>query len=1005
MLREYLELVRRSPYFDEQWYLAHYPDVGPEQDALKHYLQYGVHWGRDPGPGFSAAWYCQTYPDVAKSGMHPFLHFLLHGQHEGRLPQENRAMLLDDQLWAGLEERVIPQLECYLSSEREQEQAFACWSLGRWFAFQNDWQRVADLMLQFNQLKLRLPLHLGPCLLGIDALIRLGALTEAQQWLENLIKEYPDSFDLALLAANLVLLRHKENVACARLERINILNQHFKANGFAPLTLKESSQDLSLDNLAAPVKPFSCLQDLPLVSVIMPVFNAETTLVTALEGLLSQSYQNLEIIVIDDCSKDKSYTVAKELALKDQRLRVFRQAYNGGAYVARNTGLALARGEFLTTHDADDWSHPQKIERQALHLLDNKACMATTSHWVRCTQELVFGRWRVEEGWIYRNVSSLMFRRRVFETLGFWDRVSVNADTEYYYRIARAFGQSALAEVSSGVPLSLGRFDAGSLSQTSLTHLRTQFFGVRKDYHDSALKWHESITDIKELHLSDEPEKRPFSAPEAIDRPVTYRLMDMAKDIELLHKSGLFDEAWYRRRYPNLDFSQLEPIEHFLLEGGFQDLDPSARFSSSGYSYAYRDIRDTKINPALHYLKWGQDLGRVDQPKLRGCQAFLPEAKRIVFVAHSVGEQIFGSERSLIDLVKAASELGYQVYVIFPNASNPDYLDEVMFHCYEASVIPYAWWRLGREAEPEVTAQIVALLSSWHIDWMHVNTSVLLEPHLAAREANIPVVVHIRELPEHDKELCDTLEAEPEDIRKKILSDSDKLIANSQLVAKFFAVSEKTQVLANTVDLSSLNLPNRVNPKYIKVALISSNLPKKGLEDFVDLAQLLEKSHPTLRFILIGPNTPYRQALVRQQENAELSQNIILTDYVLSTQEAIGQANIVLNLSHFQESFGRTVLEAMAARRPVICYAWGALPELVIHGETGFLAPFRDLEACSGYLQQFAERPELINIMGEKARQRVAGHFSFSHFKQGLAECYQHFFSPYSSSNKKEIVS
>jgi hypothetical protein len=235
---------------------------------------------------------------------------------------------------------------------------------------------------------------------------------------------------------------------------------------------------------------------LPLVTVVVPAYNAGTRLLTALRSLEAQTWPNLEVIVVNDASNDRndesgfsdysSHTAAiaetfcreaTQRLLPGQRRywRVVHHAQNQGAYAARNTGVQQARGAFITVHDADDWSHPQKIELQAQRLRSNRRLKGTLSQWARLSQEGQFSRWRIEEGWVYRNVSSLMIRASVLKTLGYWDDVRVNADTEYYDRVRAAFGPDSLVEVMPGVPLAFGRHDPASLSQSSATHLRTQF--------------------------------------------------------------------------------------------------------------------------------------------------------------------------------------------------------------------------------------------------------------------------------------------------------------------------------------------------------------------------------------------------------------------------------------------------------------------------------------------------------------------------------------------------
>jgi hypothetical protein len=86
-----LALLRSSDLFDEEWYLAHYPDVIEAKiDPVRHYLLYGGFERRDPGPHFSSGWYLDKYEDVKRSGINPLIHFLRFGLPEGRMTHESQ---------------------------------------------------------------------------------------------------------------------------------------------------------------------------------------------------------------------------------------------------------------------------------------------------------------------------------------------------------------------------------------------------------------------------------------------------------------------------------------------------------------------------------------------------------------------------------------------------------------------------------------------------------------------------------------------------------------------------------------------------------------------------------------------------------------------------------------------------------------------------------------------------------------------------------------------------
>lgn len=101
---------------------------------------------------------------------------------------------------------------------------------------------------------------------------------------------------------------------------------------------------------------------MPLVSVLMAVYNAEPWLEAALQSLLQQSLADIEILAVDDASTDRSLAVLQEVAARDSRLRVYRQKENLGQAVARNRALGEARGEFVCMVDADDWLSPDALE-------------------------------------------------------------------------------------------------------------------------------------------------------------------------------------------------------------------------------------------------------------------------------------------------------------------------------------------------------------------------------------------------------------------------------------------------------------------------------------------------------------------------------------------------------------------------------------------------------------------------------------------------------------------
>jgi glycosyltransferase involved in cell wall biosynthesis len=109
----------------------------------------------------------------------------------------------------------------------------------------------------------------------------------------------------------------------------------------------------------------------PLVSVILPVYNAERFTRPAIESILNQTYQNLELIIVNDCSIDSSLEILNEYAQRDKRVNVESNALNLKLSKTLNRAIALSKGKYLARMDADDISLPTRIEKQVKALEEN----------------------------------------------------------------------------------------------------------------------------------------------------------------------------------------------------------------------------------------------------------------------------------------------------------------------------------------------------------------------------------------------------------------------------------------------------------------------------------------------------------------------------------------------------------------------------------------------------------------------------------------------------------
>lgn len=118
-----------------------------------------------------------------------------------------------------------------------------------------------------------------------------------------------------------------------------------------------------------------------LISVVVPVYNTEAFLPKCVESILHQTYQNLEIILVDDGSTDKSLAVCEEFRLRDKRVKVLHKE-RGGQTSARKHGLMAARGEMIAFVDSDDWIEPDMYEK-LISCYEETGCDMVSSGFIR----------------------------------------------------------------------------------------------------------------------------------------------------------------------------------------------------------------------------------------------------------------------------------------------------------------------------------------------------------------------------------------------------------------------------------------------------------------------------------------------------------------------------------------------------------------------------------------------------------------------------------------------
>lgn len=286
------------------------------------------------------------------------------------------------------------------------------------------------------------------------------------------------------------------------------LNELFQKEGLAKVYLEDSDTLAPIDRLRSKA---SKIVEGPMVSVLVPSFQGGELLETALRSLLEQTWDNLEILVVDDCSGPdfEQYLVRAENM--SPKIKVLRQTENLGAYCARNAALKVAQGDYITVHDDDDWSHPDKIAMQVRHLEANPEVPGNMSLHARSTDELKFLRINNNPQFAQPNFSSLMVRRSLFNEIGPWDTVNRGADAEFRDRVVKRFGKP-IPSVGQ-MALSFTRTREGSLTAGEMS--RGFVDPSRLLYLASYTKWHSTFAaNPEDIHRR---EQRAYMIPSTME--------------------------------------------------------------------------------------------------------------------------------------------------------------------------------------------------------------------------------------------------------------------------------------------------------------------------------------------------------------------------------------------------------------------------------------------------------------------------------------------------------
>lgn len=353
---------------------------------------------------FDPMWYQRTYPDVVSSGLSPINHFLKFGLALARDPGPRFSTIFYQHVY---DPDVLGKTHPFIFHLQNPEvniEKDLVLRAATYVLLQDNPARALQLARKY------LPAHLVETIAALQA--NAACLTGDMWAWQTAVNRYLQRHDLAPLA-----------------------------NRAGPTLLSQLW-----------CGPLPKVTEGPLVSVIMPVWNARATVAIAIRSILEQTWQSLELIVVDDASTDGSWQILKDLAAQDPRVRLRRNTVNAGPYVSKNLGLQLAKGAYITGHDADDWAHP---ERLATHMkfvqTSPRALPVSMPYGLRMQPDGLFSHIRRAgvatsfDGWMQSVPIGTLFEASFLSNkLGYWDTVRFGADTEILLRARHLLGSGPL---------------------------------------------------------------------------------------------------------------------------------------------------------------------------------------------------------------------------------------------------------------------------------------------------------------------------------------------------------------------------------------------------------------------------------------------------------------------------------------------------------------------------------------------------------------------------------
>lgn len=398
-------------------------------------------------------------------------------------------------LWGGFSQHACKDLDDLIrSSPAVSEKVLAAWELAKFYAAQTQWERARHYLEIIRKLDRESLRRSEAGLLYIEALTASGLPEEAERHAQRKIDKGAFGADYYCALSNVFAARAvQQGMADTNSIRLALLNSIYKDNNLAELVLLDPARGFCFGNLAVSEEYLAEAHRPPKISVLMSVFNAEQHVSTSISSILSQTWRNVELVIVDDASTDSSWELISSLAERDPRLVCVRNSAYMGRYQARNKALSLATGDYIAVQDSDRWAHPRKLQMQIESMLGDPEIKLSFSSTATVTPDM---RYALSLGpnsteYVCRDCRSYVIKTTYLRSLHQWDGVDANADEEFIQRARSVWKKNSFLDVLPNVPMSIG------LKRTSVSgkeaDVRSLSSATHREYQQQAEFWRKNV--------------------------------------------------------------------------------------------------------------------------------------------------------------------------------------------------------------------------------------------------------------------------------------------------------------------------------------------------------------------------------------------------------------------------------------------------------------------------------------------------------------------------------